>query len=205
MSAHRTDAGRGSGWDDERILEWILSRGTLDSPASGSGVSPASGTGVSRASGFGTSRPSGPGPSDPGARERMAELTAFLSQGRTALRDEQDLQGTGRSPGREAELTERVLARTTREDLRWRGDLTLVGGYLRERLSRSVALRFAAASLLLHLAVLPVLAYYVFLAPEKGIKIDVISWEKHYPAPPFPEERAEPEAPVIPCFGGNRR
>jgi len=59
----------------------------------------------------------------------------------------------------EERLVRRVLARTTREDLTWRGDLRVYGDWLARALRSSLVLRVAAASLLLHLAALPVLAW----------------------------------------------
>ena len=53
-----------------------------------------------------------------------------------------------------------VLAQTIGEDLGWRGDLRLVGGFVSRRLRSSALLRVAAASLLVHLIALPVLAVY---------------------------------------------
>jgi hypothetical protein len=174
MSTNHMDGAPQHGWDDEQLLEWILNRDAVADQANDAG------------------------PTDPAVRARMEELTGFLSECSSALRDEQFLEdGQAEAQQREAELTARLLARTTREDLSWRGDLTLVGGFLRDRLSRSVVLRVAAASLLLHMAALPVLAYYVFLAPATPpINIDLIRHEDQYPAQPFPEDRAEPESPL---------
>lgn len=183
MDSAPRDRAPGNGWDDEQLLEWILNRESAAHPAGGSE------------------------PTDPAARARMQELTGFLSECRSALChsvlvDGDLVDGQALADGqvgareRDAELTARVLARTTREDLSWRGDLTLVGRYVRERLSRSVVLRFAAASLLVHMAALPVLAYYVFLAPATPIHIQFIPHAEQYPPPPFPEDRAEPESPL---------
>lgn len=186
MSTNQMDHSHGGpaddrqgGWDDERILEWILNPDAAVRGSDGSG-------------------PGIPAVWDPVARARRGELEEFLSNCRSALGDEQQLDvGWAEAQERDAALTARVLARTTREDLSWRGDLTLVGGYVRERLSRSVLLRFAAASLLLHVAALPVLAYYAFLAPTSPpIIIDTIPWGEQYPAEPFPEDPAQAESPV---------
>lgn len=61
-------------------------------------------------------------------------------------------------------LVERVLAETSREDLGRRADLRLVGSYLRERLAQSALLRFAAASLVVHLFAVPVVLAWVMLS-----------------------------------------
>jgi hypothetical protein len=55
----------------------------------------------------------------------------------------------------------RVLSMTTREDLRLIGDVRIVLHYVTRELKASRALRLAAASLLLHLLVLPVLIWLV--------------------------------------------
>ena len=89
-------------------------------------------------------------------RKRMLEVRGFLDDCREGLLVE---------PGAAAErepapaFIAEVLARTTREDLGWAGDLRLVGRFVGARLRSSRALRFAAASLLVHLLVLPVFAW----------------------------------------------
>lgn len=88
------------------------------------------------------------------ARE-LAELERFLAHCRGAAR-ELDVVPSSRRRA----LHERIYAATTREDLSWRGDLRLLGGFVAARLRSSRALRIAAASLLLHLLALPVLAWY---------------------------------------------
>lgn len=57
-------------------------------------------------------------------------------------------------------LVQSILSRTTGEDLSWRGDLALYGRFFKERLKESPWLQLAAASLLVHLAALPALAFY---------------------------------------------
>lgn len=63
-----------------------------------------------------------------------------------------------RDDARAEQLAQAILSRTTREDLSWRGDSREVLRYLRGRLAASPALRLLAASLLLHLLAMPVLA-----------------------------------------------
>ena len=136
-------------WDDARLLEWILNPARRD-PAQGVGID-----------------------ADPGLRARREELTAFLATCREALGPDVYhsvyLRAYPRAYPRAdpEELAQEVLARTTREDLTWRGDLRLLGGYLRGRLRASAWLRVAAASLLVHLVALPVLAYYVIFTPAQ--------------------------------------
>lgn len=117
-----------------------------------------------------------------------AELESFLDTCRTTFstEDERDLVGTRR-------LSERILARTTREDLSWRGDLALVGGFLRKRLGESVALRLVAASLLVHLIAAPsLLAYYMLVKPAREVNL---SFEMPQRAPERVEE--EPDRPIV--------
>jgi len=59
------------------------------------------------------------------------------------------------------DLVDRALAISTREDLSLRGDIVVVSKFVRDRLRSSPLLRLAAASLLIHLAALPVVALYV--------------------------------------------
>jgi hypothetical protein len=87
-----------------------------------------------------------------------------------------------------AELSRRVLARTTRENLGWREDLRLIGDFVRQRLRSSGWARVAAASLLLHFAALPVLAWMVLVpAGERGFQTGILP-----PAESPPRVREEP-------------
>jgi len=130
-------------WDDEALLAWLLDE-------------------ASRAG-----HPRAELERDARRAARLAEVEAFLTDCREELRAE------SREPEPESlrELERRVLRRTTREDVSWRGDLRLVGGFLRTRLRSSVLLRVVAASLLVHLAALPVLAYFGWIAPEPTPRI----------------------------------
>ncbi len=67
---------------------------------------------------------------------------------------------------RERRVAERVLARSTREDLRRRADVGLVIDFMAERLRQSALLRVAAALLLVQLTVVPLVALH--LASESG-------------------------------------
>jgi len=121
---------------------------------------------------------------DPRLERRQEDLEIFLADCRRVLRADStasDLDG----------LTSRVLDRTTREDLSLRGDLRLVGGFVRRRLRSSVWMRLVAASLLLHLLALPVLALYAFVF-EPRFTLRFERWEDYRPAPVYPEATAEP-------------
>lgn len=89
---------------------------------------------------------------------RRDELGAFAGVCRESL----DAAVEAAVPDRRARaLAERVLSALPREDLRLRGDLALVGRFVAARLRASGLLRLAAAGLLAHLLVLPVLALIV--------------------------------------------
>jgi len=97
----------------------------------------------------------GPRRTPSGDAERDAELRDFARRARATLRSAPVMTRV-----RERALVERTLAATTREDLGVRGDWRLVREFAGARWRSSPAVRVAAASLLLHLAALPVLGYY---------------------------------------------
>lgn len=106
-----------------------------------------------------------------GEGERGREASAFTEICRDAIAPELG-QPTGSSGElvsralRERRVAERVLARSTREDLRRRADLGLVVDFMAERLRQSALLRVAAALLLVQLTVVPLVALH--LASETG-------------------------------------
>lgn len=93
-----------------------------------------------------------------------------------------------------ARVAEAVLDRTVREDLGWRGDLRLVRGFVRRRLRSSLLLRVAAASLLVHLVALPVLAVYRVITAEPERDGFIVDFEKpgELPFAEAPEETLAP-------------
>lgn len=122
---------------------------------------------------------------DPELAGRVKDTRAFLATCRAAL-----APGAGRvEQGEAGALLERVLARTTREDLSWRGDLRLVRGFVGRALHDSRSLRVAALVLGMHFLGLSVLAYQVLRRPpQPQLHIDFET-----PAlPPFVEPEAEP-------------
>lgn len=139
---------------------------------------------------------------DPRRGAAAAELEAFLATCRHALREAPGEAAASAFEGaRGAALAERVLDRSTREDLGWRGDLRLLGGFAAERLRSSRLLRLAAASLLVHLAALPVLAWYALLPPrETGLQISI---EPRAETPLLPEEAEEPVRELAQGFGAD--
>ncbi len=120
---------------------------------------------------------------DPAATETVARLESFLGLCRS------ELAPVGADAGADA-LAQAVLASTTREDLDWRGDLRLVRGFVARRLRSSMWLRVAAASLLVHVAALPVVAWYAFQPRERGFAIDFARPAQESPVAP---DVAEPE------------
>ena len=94
--------------------------------------------------------------------------------------------------GDTAHLVERSLNNSTRQDLSWRGDVIDTARFLRDRLRASAVLRLAAASLLLHIAALPVVALYVLIdepeVPRFSVEVGV------RPAPFEAVDSPEPEA-----------
>jgi hypothetical protein len=123
----------------------------------------------------------------PGVEARLAGLETFLERCRDEL-----LQELPASPERLEALEREILVRTTREDVSWRGDLRLVRGFLRQRLSASIVLRVVAASLLVHLAALPVLAYFTWVAPWPETRL-VVELPKFPRELPYLEAEREPE------------
>jgi hypothetical protein len=101
------------------------------------------------------------------------------------------------STRRELQLVNRILQRTTREDLGWRGELRLVSSYFADRLGGSRALRVLAASLLLHLLAGPFFAWWIYRETrEPEYTIGYISAEDYAFAEdetpePVPEELEE--------------
>jgi hypothetical protein len=122
-------------------------------------------------------------------RARLEGWRGFLAGCRAELDDGSEVEGVDLGA-----LRERVLARTTREDVSLRGDLLLWRGFLAQRLRSSAVLRVVAASLLVHVAALPVLAYYTWRAPapERGVRVDFARPSE----PPFRESEPEPPSEV---------
>jgi len=122
---------------------------------------------------------------DSEALEQAADVRAFVERCRRSLASAAAESDTGAEGG----LLERILARTTREDLSWRGDLRLLGRFVRARFVASRLLRVAAAVLVVHVAGLSVLAYQVLVkAREPHLNVDF----EEPPRPPFVEVEAEP-------------
>jgi hypothetical protein len=117
--------------------------------------------------------------------QELAELETFIADCRSAL-----LVEDPRLAEDARRVAESVLSRTVREDLGWRGDLRLVRGFMANRMRSSLLLRFAAASLLVHLIALPVIAAYRIWKAEEQKHTILISLEG-IPEQPFGEVPTE--------------
>lgn len=120
------------------------------------------------------------------------ELALAVARLRRALADERVTAAW--SARREARLVHRVLARTTREDLSWRGELALLAEFVRERLATSPLLRILAAGLLLLLLGGPPIVWWIYR--ERAAPSFVAGIE---PAPGTPRSAAGPGEPPAPA------
>ncbi|QDV07378.1 hypothetical protein Poly30_29020 [Planctomycetes bacterium Poly30] len=66
-------------------------------------------------------------------------------------------------------VAQRVLARTTREDISRRADVGVILGFAADRLRDSALLRVAAALLIVQLTLVPLVAWQVWKAPHSGV------------------------------------
>jgi len=91
-------------------------------------------------------------------------------------------------------VAQRVLERTTREDLSRRGDLGLLLSFVGDRLRDSVLLRVAVAALIAQVTVVPLVAWHLLKeAPRGGVRFVI----EPTPAAELPETRAEEEALTV--------
>jgi hypothetical protein len=122
---------------------------------------------------------------------QAVQLNLDVQRMRSALR------GVDRGQvARASDLSQRILSQTTGEDLSWRGDLRLVGRYLRTGLVSSPVLRVAAASLLFHLVALPVLAYWVWAGQADPLELGFETYERAHPSQPFPDQPLDVPGPL---------
>lgn len=147
------------GWSEEALLDWLLEDEGLREPSRSTLVAD----------------------SEVGAR--LVALEDWLGRCRGALVPAVDAG----QPRRTRLLTRRILSDTTREDLSWRGDLRLVAGYVGARLRASAALRVIAASLVLHLLGLPLLAWVGWLRPEPTSSRILVEAPRHDPFSTYDE------------------
>lgn len=129
---------------------------------------------------------------DADAAERLRDLEGFLGRWREPL-----VRAPASLPAAaQQRLAQRVLARTTRQDTSWRGDVGIVLRFVGDRLGASPLLRVAAAVLLLQVLALPVLAWIVWSEPIRE-RITRIRLETEKVEPFLP---AQPEAPLDELF-----
>ncbi|MCA8980386.1 MAG: hypothetical protein H6831_06415 [Planctomycetes bacterium] len=119
----------------------------------------------------------------------LADLERFVAECRDELRaEERELAPCA------DRIVDAVLARTVSEDLGWRGDLRLVTSFMARRMRSSLLLRVAAASLLVHLIALPVIAAYAVWKVEQ--KPDLWIEFEQPPEQPYGEDPKEDLGPV---------
>jgi len=120
--------------------------------------------------------------SEPGERDELRALAAFVERCRAT-------RGALERDVASAHLVRRVLERTTRDDPSWFGDVRLVRRFVGRRLRTSALLRFVAASLVVHLVALPVVAWIVLDEPdEPALRLSI----EHEPVDPYAPEEPEP-------------
>jgi hypothetical protein len=117
---------------------------------------------------------------------RMADMQGFLGRCRSEVFAERDTEERNTSF-----LARRILKQTVQEDVSVQADLGLVRGFVRNRLAASGLLRIVAASLLLHMGALPVMAYYVWVRPKPQ---PVVTFYPLPQVPDLPFQEVEPEA-----------
>jgi len=122
---------------------------------------------------------------DPRNAAEIAALRGFLGEARAGLAHERHVAHS-RTVRR---VTRRVLARTTREQRGWRGDVQLVGDFVADRLRASAWLRVAAAALFVQVTVVPILAWHMLRDSNAGIF--QLRIERRAPAPEFTRDNAE--------------
>lgn len=114
------------------------------------------------------------------AGEDVTELVTRLRGAYGSVDEDADaaVKSAGRSAGRPAvasdafqarRVAQRVLSRTTREDLGRRGDVGVVLGFVSDRLRDSAVLRVAVALLIVQLTLVPLVAWQVWKAPHSGV------------------------------------
>ncbi len=166
--------GRGAGLEGERSDVAASGKGASMTGASmtgssmaGSSMAGASGSeaGGSEAGGSGSGRAADlDGFVDPRELEEVSELEGLKALCADALRQGQPLG----SELQARRVVRRVLSRTTREDLRRRGDLGVLLEFCADRLRDSVLLRVAVAALVVQVTIVPIVAWHLLAEPGPG-------------------------------------
>ena len=94
------------------------------------------------------------------------DLRAFSAAMRDELIGAKDAPARASDDLRARRVAQKVLARTTREDLGRRGEAGLLLDFVAERMRQSALLRIAAALLLVQLTVVPLVAWHLHRQPE---------------------------------------
>ncbi len=135
---------------------------------------------------------------DPEARAVLAAHRELLGRARATLdrRDEW-------SAGREKALVRRILAETTRQDLRLRGDLRLVARFVRQRLGSSPTLRALAATVIMGFFVTSLFAYLAIREHRGPQPINVRFEQRDHDADRTDAigDEGTPEEPVVAEIG----
>lgn len=98
---------------------------------------------------------------DTGDQEELQELRDLCVR---ALRQEAPLE----SQLQARRVAQRVLKRTTREDLGRRGDLGVILEFIGDRLRDSMLLRVAVAALVVQVTIVPIVAWHLLTEPPRG-------------------------------------
>lgn len=144
-------------------------------------------------------------------QERVQEMKLWVGETREQLVDWQ-----GGDDAQAAALSPRILEASTRRRSRFSpsdsepqglwGDAKILMGFMRRRLSSSVALRLAAASLVAHLIALPALAAYIYWMQPEESKL-ILRVDPDHPVLPdevtevAPEELLEEDANLWSALG----
>jgi hypothetical protein len=122
-----------------------------------------------------------------GVRGELEGTAAFLARARELLAEEPEHAAEDADA-----VASRVLAESTRSDVSVRGDLRLVRDFVTDSLRSSRVLRILAASLLVHLIALPVVAWYVL--GREDASGTVVTFEAPSETFPFGDEPGAPAA-----------
>ncbi len=160
---------------DPEAIDRVFGGGSGDRPSGGpddeQGARPGAGFSV----GEERAAPDGSGP---------LELRGLKELCARALKEERPLE----SEIQVRRVVRRVLSRTTREDLRRRGDLGVLLEFCADRLRDSVLLRVAVAALVVQVTIVPIVAWHLLVEPSPGGVRFVLE--------PVPEAALEEEVPA---------
>ena len=170
---------KAGGWRDldpeeiDRVFGGGPSGHAAEKPGDGSGaVRPAAGSSFDGGDGAELDEP---------ALSELLDLKDLCAQ---ALKEDRPLE----SEIQVRRVVRRVLSRTTREDLRRRGDLGVLLEFCADRLRDSMVLRVAVAVLVFQVTIVPIVAWHLLVEPSRGGVRFVLE--------PVPEAALEEEFPA---------